>query len=53
MGRIWGRIIIRPYDFAYPQAMRSIAGGVGERVPPQKNTQSGRCGPAFEARLWG
>ena len=27
----------------HPQAMRSIAGGVGERVPPQK-TRAGRCG---------
>jgi len=35
----------------YPQAIRSIAGGVGELAPPQKKNpkKRGVAGPAIEA----
>jgi len=39
------------FDIAPPKRCVSIAGGVGEHVPPQKGTrpQRGVAGPAIEA----
>jgi len=40
------------YTASHPQAMRSIAGGVGELAPPQKRKtpkKRGVAGPAIEA----